>query len=183
MFERFSEKSRRVIFFARYEASQWGEQSIQPAHLLLGLLREDKNLFGRLPHSLDTLPNTAQELGLKVTGEQVSTSVDLPLSHESKRVLAYAAEESELLANPVIGTGHLLLGLLREPGVACALLERRGLTLAAVRAIVKDLGQKVPGTEQIVSALRAEFRAALGARLKPELEPAVVYSAGVEKSK
>jgi len=47
MFERYTEKARRVIFFARYEASQFGAPAIEPEHLLLGLMREDKTLTGR----------------------------------------------------------------------------------------------------------------------------------------
>jgi ATP-dependent Clp protease ATP-binding subunit ClpC len=183
MFERYTEKARRVIFFARYEASQWGEPFIQPAHLLLGLLREDKELFRLLSHSPDPLPSVAEELGLKVSGEKISTSVDLPLSAESKRVLVYGAEEAELLGDLAIGPGHLLLGLLREPGAACDLLVRRGLTLPVVRDVVKGIPQKRPGNEQIVNTLRAEFKGALMSLLKPELEPAVVYSLAAEKTK
>jgi ATP-dependent Clp protease ATP-binding subunit ClpC len=183
MFERYTEKARRTIFFARYEASQRGEHYIQPAHLFLGLLREDKQLFHKLLHSVDPFPNAADELLLTTTGEKVSTSVDLPLSHESRRVLVYGAEESELLGHSTIGTGHLLLGLLREPGVTCDLLAKRGLTLVLVREVIKGVAQTVPGAEQIVGALRAEFKAALGNRLKPELEPAVTYRINEEKAK
>ena len=66
--------------------------------------------------------------------EKVSTSVDLPLSNECKRVLAYAAEEAERLSHKHIGTEHLLLGLLREEKCfAAEILHERGLRLATIR--------------------------------------------------
>src|SRR5260370_11147801 len=66
--------------------------------------------------------------------EKVSTSVDLPLSHECKRVLAYGAEEAERLSHKHIGTEHLLLGLLREEKCfAAEILHERGLRLSAIR--------------------------------------------------
>jgi ATP-dependent Clp protease ATP-binding subunit ClpC len=182
MFERYSEKSRRVIFFARYEASQWGESYIQPTHLLLGLVREAKQLFVDVLHTANPFPNAADELQLKLVGEKVATSVDLPLSMESKRALVYAAEESERLGHATIEPGHLLLGLLRQPGTACNALERKGLTLPAVREILKTPPQKPAAAAQTVSVLRAEFRMVLLDRLKPELEPAVVYSLRSEEA-
>src|SRR5450432_4946918 len=114
MFERYTEKARRVIFFARYEASQFGSPYIETEHLLLGILREDKPLVQQcLPRDAsETIRLAVEELTTK--REKVSTSVDLPLSQPSKRVLAYAAEESERLKQKEIGTEHLLLALLRE---------------------------------------------------------------------
>jgi ATP-dependent Clp protease ATP-binding subunit ClpC len=113
MFERYSEKARRVIFFARYESSQFGSPYIETEHLLLGLLRDDKALTNRFLRSqLESIRKQVESQ--TVAREKTSTSVDLPLSNESKRVLAYAAEEADRLANQHIGTEHLLLGLLRE---------------------------------------------------------------------
>src|SRR5580658_8419762 len=98
MFERYTEKARRVIFFARYEASQFGSPYIETEHLLLGVLREDKALTNRLLASnanIEDLRNSITRRGK--TGPKISTSVDLPLSHELKRALAYGAEEGERL--------------------------------------------------------------------------------------
>src|SRR5437867_10936503 len=101
MFERYTEKARRVIFFARYEASQFGAKSIEAEHILLGLLREDKQLtqrFFRSPHS--TVESIRREIESRTTfGDKVSASVDLPLSGSAKRVLSYAADESELFGH------------------------------------------------------------------------------------
>ena len=124
MFERYTEKARRVIFFARYEASQFGSPYIETEHLLLGLLREDKALTNRFLRSHASVESIRKQIeGHTTIREKVSTSVDLPLSNECKRVLAYAAEEAERLSHKHIGTEHLLLGLLREENHAPRLLR------------------------------------------------------------
>ena len=133
MFERYTEKARRVIFFARYEASQFGSPYIETEHLLLGLIREDKALSSRFLHSGSATIRHQIE-NHTTTRETIATSVDLPLSNESKRVLAYAAEEAERLSHHHIGTEHLLLGLLREEeAFAAQILTGRGLRLSKVR--------------------------------------------------
>ncbi|MFZ0960966.1 MAG: ATP-dependent Clp protease ATP-binding subunit [Terriglobia bacterium] len=135
MFERYTEKARRVIFFARYEASQFGSPFIETEHLLLGLLREDKALTNRFLRSHASIESIRKQIeGRTPIREKVSTSVDLPLSQECKRVLAYAAEEAERLAHKHIGTEHLLLGLLREDkSFAAEILHERGLRLSTLR--------------------------------------------------
>jgi ATP-dependent Clp protease ATP-binding subunit ClpC len=135
MFERYTEKARRVIFFARYEASQFGSPYIETEHLLLGLLREDKALTNRILRALGAVDSIRREIEKNTTvREKTSTSVDLPLSNECKRILAYAAEEAERLWHKHIGTEHLLLGLLREGGCfAAQILKERGIELAAIR--------------------------------------------------
>jgi ATP-dependent Clp protease ATP-binding subunit ClpC len=136
MFERYTEKARRVIFFARYEASQFGAPAIEPEHLLLGLMREDKTLTGRFfPRAQVSIESIRKEIeGRTLLREKISTSVELPLAPETKRVLAYAHEESDRLQHRHIGTEHLLLGLLREDrSMAAEILYERGLRLNAVR--------------------------------------------------
>ena len=135
MFERYTEKARRVIFFARYEASQFGSPYIETEHLLIGLLREDRALTNRFFRSQEGVESIRKQIEeCTVVREKISTSVDLPLSNECKRVLAYAAEESMLLEHKHIGTEHLLLGLLREERcLAAQILQERGLELSAVR--------------------------------------------------
>ena len=130
MFERYTEKARRTIFFGRYEASQFGSPFIETEHLLLGLLREDKALANRFLHSHAAVESIRKQIEERTApGEKVSTSVDLPLSHECKRVLAYGAQEAERLNQERIGTEHLLLGLLREEKCfAARLLHEQGLT-------------------------------------------------------
>ena|ERR1043166_3582181 len=135
MFERYTEKAWRVIFLARSEASQFGSSSIQTEHLLLGLLEEDKALAQRFlgsPSSESIRKHV--EARVPPRGEVIPTSVDLKLSYECKRVLAYGAEEAARLKHKHIGTDHLLLGLLREENsLAAAILREQGLKLARVR--------------------------------------------------
>jgi ATP-dependent Clp protease ATP-binding subunit ClpA len=135
VFERYTEKARRVVFFARYEASQFGSPYIETEHLLLGLLREDKALSNRFLRSDGAVEGIRKQIEAhSMPGERVPTSADLPLSNESKRVLAYGAEEAERLGHKYIGTEHLFLGLLREETCfAAAILHERGLRLAVVR--------------------------------------------------
>ncbi len=147
MFERYTEKARRVIFFARYEASQFGSPYIETEHLLLGLLREDKALTNRFLRSHASVESIRKQIEAHTTiREKVSTSVDLPLSNECKRVLAYAAEEAERLAHKHIGTEHLLLGLLREEKCfASEILQERGLRLAQIREeLARTTQEKAP---------------------------------------
>jgi len=142
MFERYTEKARRVIFFARYEASQFGSPYIETEHLLLGLLREDKRIVLLFFHSHVFVEEIRKKIERHAyIREKISTSVDLPLSNESKRVLAYAGEEAERLDHKHIGTEHLLLGLLREKdSFAALLLNEEGLNLEDAR---KRIGEGV----------------------------------------
>jgi ATP-dependent Clp protease ATP-binding subunit ClpA len=135
MFERYTQKARRVVFFARYEASQFGSPYIETEHLLLGLLREDKVLTNRFLRSYAAVEAIRQQIESRTAHrEKVSVSVDLSLSKESARVLAYASEEAERLAHKHIGTWHLMLGLVREEkSFAADILREQGLRLSNVR--------------------------------------------------
>src|SRR6185312_12450963 len=97
MFERYTEKARRIIFFARYEASQTGSHAIETEHLLLAFLHEAKQLFesGTIEEMTEELRRAVQVPG----AAKLSTSVDIPLSHSAKRVLAFGAEEAERLGH------------------------------------------------------------------------------------
>jgi ATP-dependent Clp protease ATP-binding subunit ClpC len=135
MFEKYTEKARRVIFFGRYEASQFGSPYIETEHLLLGLLREDKALTHRFLRGHGGVEAIRKQIeDHTIIREKVSTSVDLPVSEEAKRVLIHAAEEAERLSHKHIGTEHLLLGLLREEdSFAARILNEHGVRLSAVR--------------------------------------------------
>jgi hypothetical protein len=131
MFERYTEQARRVIFFARYEASQYGSPCIETEHILLGILRE--RCVPQLPP--DTMEPIRKQIDARTPKRRsVSTSVDLRLSNACKRVLAYAAEEAERLAHRWIGGQHVLLGLLHEENcVATEILHQYGLELGHLR--------------------------------------------------
>lgn len=139
MFERYTEKARRVIFFGRYEAAQFGSEYIETEHLLLGLLREDRALAFRLLRAGSMEAVREQVCNRSTNRPARSTSVDLPLSNECKRILAYAADEAERLQHKHIGTEHLLLGILREKkSVAAEILRDQGLDLENARLQVRD---------------------------------------------
>src|SRR5258708_27072735 len=135
MFERYTEKARRVIFFARYEASQYGSPVIDTEHILLGLLREDKALMHRYagPIQSGTAIRTEIEKVLQ-RGAPIATSVEVPLSADSKRILNLAGEEADRLGHRHIGTEHVLLGILRLPdSLAAKVLVARGAKPDAIR--------------------------------------------------
>src|SRR6516162_5504834 len=185
MFERYTEKARRVIFFARYEASQFGSPYIETEHLLLGLLREDKALTNRFLRSHTSIESIRKQIeGRTTIREKVSTSVDLPLSQECKRVLAYAAEEAERLSHKHIGTEHLLLGLLREEkSFAAEILHERGLRLSAIREELGRLqSEKSSSNRAKETSLLSEFsRDLTQAALEGQLDPLVGRENEVER--
>ncbi len=185
MFERYTEKARRVIFFARYEASQFGSPYIETEHLLLGLLREDKALTNRFLRSHASVEGIRKQIeGHTTIREKVSTSVDLPLSHECKRVLAYAAEEAERLSHKHIGTEHLLLGLLREEkSFAAEILHERGLRLSTIREeLARQQNEKVSSSRPKESSLLAEFsRDLTQAAMDNALDPLIGRENEVER--
>jgi hypothetical protein len=146
MFERYTERARRVLFFARYEASQLGSVSIETEHLLLGLLREGKGVTGRLfARAHVQFDGIRREIEQKtVFREKISTSVEIPFSRETKRVLDSAAQEADHLMHNYIGTQHLLLGILREErSVAASILMEQGMRAHTVREdIVRLLNER-----------------------------------------
>jgi ATP-dependent Clp protease ATP-binding subunit ClpA len=158
MFERYTEKARRVIFFARYEASRFGSATIDTEHLLLGILRESPNL---LSESLDTIRIRIEEQ--MPIREKTPTSTDLPFSYAAKRVLNFASEEANRFGHPHIGTDHLLLGLLREKeGLAAKLLAEMGVQLKTFREVIP-----LSATEEPVPGALSESFGFVSAHPKP----------------
>lgn len=180
MFERYTEKARRVVFYARYEASQFGTPYIEVDQLLLALLREDKPLFDRLLNGGATERQALdQELrALRTPGMKSSTSVDLPLSHSAKRVLAYGAEEAERLGHKHIDSVHLLLAVMREPSLAIDVLSRHDLELEKLRSYLvanaSEIATHATGSAAALSTLQQQFRP-LTIRLTSEIEPAPIF--------
>ena len=135
MFGAMTEKARRSIFFARYEASQAASMAIETEHLLLGVLREDQALARRLFPDVAKIEEIRTEIGhRKPARTKVSTSVDLPLSEDVREALALANEEADRLKHHEMGTRHVVVGLLlRENCLAAELLRARGITLEKAR--------------------------------------------------
>lgn len=156
MFERYTEKARRVIFFARYEASAFGASQIEAEHILLALLREYPPLAASLAHHpLGSLASIRKEIeGRSVIRNRIPLQIDLPLSDQGKRVLSFAAEESERLGDRHIGAEHLVLGLLREEkSIAAEILYDRGLRLAHMRQnLITQANRRQNRTEEAPAA-------------------------------
>jgi ATP-dependent Clp protease ATP-binding subunit ClpC len=159
MFERYTEPARKTIFFARYEAAQFGNTEIQPEHILLGILRADARLAIRLLGSAergDSMRRRIEE-AIPRGSEKLPVSVDLPLSAPGKRVLDSAAEESERLNHAHIGTEHLLVGLMREEtSLAFQIMTEQGLTLAK---LVEQAAKSVPLPAESPPGLQGYVRA------------------------
>ena len=144
MFERYTESARRTVFFARYEASQLGSPFIDTEHLLLGLLREDKEVVRHVLLRAD-FDVVCQEVTsrIKPGPKSIPTNVDLPLSNHAKLALSYAAEEADRLNHRPIGTTHLLIGLMRDERFASAeSLSHLGAQLESLRKRVEALGEQ-----------------------------------------
>ena len=139
-FDRYTEDARRAVAMAKEEAVNIGSPHIEAEHLLLGITRAvepDLKELLRLKELEDTL---RADLRANAQSESRQTPADLPLSNPGKRILAYAAEEAVRLNSPGIGSGHLLLGVLRESeSIASRLLIAHNVDLARVRQIVGTL--------------------------------------------
>jgi ATP-dependent Clp protease ATP-binding subunit ClpC len=146
MFERFTESARRALFFARYEVSQLGATSIEPEHVLLGLTRESKGIIARILALSQVSPDDIRRQieSRAAFRQKIATSVEIPFSAETKRVLQFTVEEADRLGHSYIGTEHLLLALLREEhSVAASILTALGLRLdEARRTTVKLLAEQ-----------------------------------------
>ncbi len=145
MFEKYSEKARRALFFARYEASKLGSRVIESEHILLGILREGEDSLVELLERLEVRP---EELRREIEGERVfveriSSTAELPLSEESKKILAYASHEAERMVHSSVGSEHLLIGVLRVEGcLARRILGQHGFEVAGVREEVAQVARK-----------------------------------------
>ncbi|HUD71645.1 MAG TPA: ATP-dependent Clp protease ATP-binding subunit [Dongiaceae bacterium] len=136
MFEKYTEKAKKVLFLARYEASQMGSKVIGSEHLLLGLLKEGdelvQELFARSNVNVELLRAEIEARG--PSGEKQVTPIEIPFSEEAKKVLASAEEEAERLLHPNVSDEHVLLGLLRvEDSAAGRILAEKGMRLYALR--------------------------------------------------
>jgi ATP-dependent Clp protease ATP-binding subunit ClpC len=161
MFERYTESARRVIFFARYEAAYSGASSIEPVHLLSGLMREDPSLFRSLMGE-HTIVELRQALSIPLEpAEKEVMSVDLPLSRESKRALHLAMTVADHLNQRTIGSAHLLTSLLHitEPWVES--LAKFGITAERAREIAAGASEQPddswlpPKTQAAIGMARA----------------------------
>ena len=145
MFEKFNEKARRALFFARYEASKLGSRVIESEHVLLGILREGEESVTELFRRFHARPDDVRREieGERVFVERISSTAELPLSEESKKILAYAAHEAESMLHPAVGSEHLLVGILRVEGcVAMRILTQQSFDVYTLREEVLAIAKE-----------------------------------------
>jgi ATP-dependent Clp protease ATP-binding subunit ClpC len=136
MFERYTEQARRALFFARYECSILGSMSIEPEHLLLGLLREPGDLTDVMPKA--TADAVRQQLLAGITTRPAtSTSVEIPFGPDAKRALEAAAKAAEGFLHAHIGTEHLLLAL-AETGDTARVVAANGVDVETLRTQIRE---------------------------------------------
>ncbi len=169
MFERYTERARRTLFFARYEASVFGSYTIETRHLLLGLLREGPGITGVIftRHEVSFAEVQGKFAGGASREVKVPTSVEIPFSTESKRVLQWAAEEADRMLHPHIGTEHLLLGLLQVGDEVTALLAEYGLRADDVREEIVRLLNETPAGSTRRTPPVASLLASMNGATKP----------------
>jgi ATP-dependent Clp protease ATP-binding subunit ClpC len=138
---RTTEKVRRLAFFAQFEAKRSGSSEVETGHLLLVILREQKNRFSLFLPLADSKEAVCAEIeqvlrtgGSALSVETFAKATRPPLSEECKRAQAYAQEEADRLWSQRIGSEHLLLGLLREEGsFAARIMRKYGAELEKIR--------------------------------------------------
>jgi ATP-dependent Clp protease ATP-binding subunit ClpC len=141
MWQRFTERARRVVFFAQEEAGRLGENYVSTEHLLLGLVRENDSVAARILDRLGvSLGRIRSEIERQVTRGDGRLGQDMQLTPRAKRVIDLAYDEARQLNNNYIGTEHLLLGLIREgEGLAGRVLAKLNVDLERTRREVMAL--------------------------------------------
>ncbi len=141
MWQRFTERARRVVFFAQEEAGRLGENYVSTEHLLLGLVRENDSVAARILDRLGvSLGRIRSEIERQVTRGDGRLGQDMQLTPRAKRVIDLAYDEARQLNDNYIGTEHLLLGLIREgEGLAGRVLSKLGVDLERTRREVLAL--------------------------------------------
>ena len=148
MFNKFTERARKVILLAKEEAKRFNHDYIGTEHILLGLIREGEGVAAAVLQKLGLSP---EKIRLEVeklvqSGPSTMVSGDIPFTPKAKKVIELAMEEARSLGHNYIGTEHLLLGLIREgEGVASQVLMNLGLDLNRVRSeVITLLGSSSP---------------------------------------
>src|SRR5512136_1147950 len=146
MWQRFTERARRVVFFAQEEAGRLGENYVSTEHLLLGLVRENDSVAARILDRLGvSLGRIRSEIERQVARGDGQLGREMQLTPRAKRVIDLAYDEARQLNNNYIGTEHLLLGLVREgEGLAGRVLTKLGVDLERARREVMVLQDNAP---------------------------------------
>ncbi len=141
MWQRFTERARKVVFYAQEEAQKFGEGYVSTEHLLLGLVRDEDSVAARVLDKLGVgLERVREEVEKQLPRADRRTVQEMSLTPRAKRVIDLAYDEARSLNNNYIGTEHLLLGLIREgEGLAGRVLAKLGVDIERARAEVLAL--------------------------------------------
>jgi len=156
--ERFTQRARRVLSLAHQEAERMRHDYIGTEHLLLGLIREEGGVAGRVLRELGLEPERVQEIVERLTGTGSYRGGKLDLAPGTQQVLEYAVDEARRMGHHYIGTEHLLLGLVRYgEGVAMDVLRKLGVTPEQIRR----------QTRRVLQESTASRRTSVGETQKP----------------
>jgi ATP-dependent Clp protease ATP-binding subunit ClpC len=187
MFERFTERARKVIIFAREEAIRLGHSYVGPEHLLLGLIREGDGLAVAILKKMGLsmpLLKAEVEKGL-VAGSKEIPAGEIPFSTQGKRVLELAILEARSLGHNYIGTEHLLLGLIKEgEGIASLTLQENGIPETTARSLALELlGEKSsrPAAQSRTPTVDEFGRDLTGLARQDRLDPVVGREMEIER--
>jgi|GEM_PF-1109189 len=143
MWQRFTERARKTVFYGQEEAQKLGHGYVSTEHLLLGLLRESDNLAARVLEMLGIdIEDFAERVREMSNKSERKSSEHMTLTPMAKMVIDYAYDEARNLNNNYIGTEHLLLGLVRGEGLASKILAGEGIVIESARKTVMDLQSK-----------------------------------------
>ena len=155
MFERFTDRARRVVVLAQEEARKLNHNYIGTEHILLGLIQEGEGHAAKALEELNISNENVRKEVVEIIGEgQQSPSGHIPFTPRAKKVLELSLREALQLGHNYIGTEHILLGLIREgEGVAAQVLKKLGAELAQVRqTVIKLISSSSPGKEQATAS-------------------------------
>jgi ATP-dependent Clp protease ATP-binding subunit ClpC len=157
MFERFTDRARRVVVLAQEEARMLNHNYIGTEHILLGLVREGEGVAAKALEAMDISLNGVREQVQEIIGEgSHAPSGHIPFTPRAKKVLELSLREALQLGHNYIGTEHILLGLIREgEGVAAQVLGKLGAELSSVRQQVIQLLSGYEGKETVGSGTAA----------------------------
>lgn len=147
--ERFTQRARRVLSLAHQEAERMRHNYIGTEHLLLGLIREEGGVAGRVLRELGLEADRVQEIVERLTGPGQYRGGKLDLSPGTQQVLEYAVEEARRMGHHYIGTEHLLLGLVRHgEGIAMDVLRKLGVTSEQIRRQTRRVLQESSASQK-----------------------------------
>ncbi|MBX3114636.1 MAG: ATP-dependent Clp protease ATP-binding subunit [Fimbriimonadaceae bacterium] len=172
MWQRFTERARKVVFFAQEEAQKFGEGYVSTEHLLLGLVRESDSVAARVLEKLGVgLGKIRAEVEKQLPRGESRPSQDMTLTPRAKRVIDLAYDEARNLNNNYIGTEHLLLGLIREgDGLAGRVLARLGVELDRARREVMSLQDNEVQTKSTEKGGKSQSTTSGNAAKSPTLD-------------